>query len=118
MKRFQREQAHTLSMDDLANVLEAQSKNPCMERLIFVETRKTPRKERSLFPCWTADIREDKDHKRTLVFFAVQLLGGQYNTVCMQIPEENLGKICRFWNLPPAEEAMDADPLPESTEVQ
>lgn len=117
MERFGREQAHTLGFDDLQKMIDSESMNPCIERLIYVETRKTERKERSIYPGYPAQIKE-KDGKRSLIFFVNQCMAGQYNTACVSVPEEDIGIKLRFWNLPPAEEVLEKDPLISSVEVQ
>lgn len=110
MERFGREQAHTLSLDDLQAIIDKDSLNPCIERLIYVETRKSERKERAIYPGYPAQILE-KDGKRRLIFFVNQCLGGQYNTACVQLPEEEIGVKARFWNLPPLDEVLEKDPM-------
>ena len=117
MERFGREQAHTLSMDDLQAIIDTDSMNPCIERLIYVETRKTERKERSIYPCYPAQIKE-KDGVRSVIFFVNQCMAGQYNTACVAMPENEIGVKARFWNLPPQDEIMEKDPMISSTEVQ
>ena len=117
MERFGREQAHTLSLDDLETMINTDSMNPCIERLIYVETRKTERKERSIYPGYPAQVKE-KDGKRMLIFFVNQCMAGQYNTACVSMPEDEIGVKARFWNLPPMEEIMEKDPMISSAEVQ
>lgn len=117
MERFGREHAHTLSMDDLQTIVDTDSMNPCIERLIFVETRKTDKRERSIYPCYPAQIKE-KDGVRSVIFFVNQCMAGQYNTACVAMPENEIGVKARFWNLPPRDEMMESDPMISSTEVQ
>lgn len=117
MERFGQEQAHTLDFDDLQKMIDTESMNPCIERLIYVETRKTDRKERSIYPGYPAQIKE-KDGKRSLIFFVNQCMAGQYNTACVSVPEEDIGIKLRFWNLPPSEEVLNKKPLISSAEVQ
>ena len=117
MERFGREQAHVMSLDDLQKMIDSESMNPCIERLIYIETRKTDRKERAIYPGYPAQIKE-KDGKRSLIFFVNQCMAGQYNTACVSVPEEDIGVKLRFWNLPPAEEVLEKDPLMSTVEVQ
>ena len=117
MERFGREQAHTLDMDDLQAIIDTDSMNPCIERLIYVETRKTERKERSIYPCYPAQIKE-KDGVRSVIFFVNQCMAGQYNTACVSMPENEFGVKARFWNLPPNEDVLEKEPMISSVEVQ
>lgn len=118
MERFMREQAHTLTMDDLLEMVEKEPGNVTMNRLIFIETRATDKMPRSLFPCWPAQVREDKDGNRSVILFVTQCLKGSYGIICIDEAEKDFGVKCRFWNLPPTEDLLNSMPMTDSAEVQ
>lgn len=117
MERFAREQAHTLSLEEIQDTIDAEVSNPCIERLIYVETRATDKRERKIFPVYPFDLMEGADGK-VLVLFVVQYIMKQYTTACITIPVSDIGVKCRFWNLPPTEDILDKMPMADSSEVQ
>ena len=118
MEKFAREQAHTLSLNQLEEILKDTGK-PTINRLIFAETRSTEKKKRGIFPCWPGEVRAATDDKpRSVILFMAQFIAGNYNTICVEIPEPDIGVTIRFWNLPPMEEVMDAMPMADAKEVQ
>ena len=118
MNRFKREQAHTLNVDELLKMVEDDVTNPTVNRLIFIETRATDNRNRGIFPCWPAQVKTDKDGKRSVILFVTQCLKGSYGIICIEEPEDTVGVKIRFWNLPPSDEVLDAFPMTDSTEVQ
>lgn len=118
MNRFMREQAHTMSVEELLGMVESDVTNPTVNRLIFLETRATENRNRGIFPCWPAQVRTNKDGKRSVILFVVQCLKGSYGIICIEEPEDALDVKIRFWNLPPSDEMLDSMPMTDSTEVQ
>ena len=122
MQRFAREQIRELTEKELREMAEAEiqkGENPCLNRLIFVETRATEKTPRKIFPVYPSGVLsgEDKDGD-ALVVFIVQYMMGQYSTLCIKMPFKEIGVKCRFWTLPPVDAVMDAMPLKDVPEVQ
>lgn len=117
MERFEREQAHPMTMDELQALIDSNSMNPCLDRLVFIETRKTERRERAIYPGYPAQIKE-QNGKKSVIVFVNQCMAGHYNTACVAMAEEEIGKKCRFWSLPPTDEVMDKLPMLSDVEAQ
>lgn len=117
MERFEREQAHPLSLEDLKEMTKKEVSNPCLESLIYVETRATEKRPRKLFPAYPFDIVEGNEEDE-LILYVVQFIMQHYNTACISIPISEIGVKCRFWNLPPTEKLLDLMPMADSREVQ
>lgn len=120
MQKFAREQIHELTEKELREMAEAEiqkGENPCLNRLVFVETRATEKTPRKIFPAYPASILSS-EHGDALVVFIVQFMMGQYSTLCIKMPFSEIGVKCRFWSLPPTESVMDAMPLKDTAEVQ
>lgn len=119
MERFAREQAHMVSLDDIQKMTDSESRNICLDRMIFLVARNMKTKECNIYPCYPAMIAsEEESGKRSIYIFLVQNVAGRYNTAYLNIPEGDIGTTCQFWNLPPSQELMDKNPLKDSTEVQ
>ena len=91
--------------------------NPCLTKLLFMETRAKGEHPRKIFPAYPFDIVSGKDGD-VLVVFLVQYLMKTYNTACITFPMKDIGVTCRFWDVPPTDAAMDAFPLKDTAEVQ
>jgi len=121
MQKFEREQIRELTEKELREMAEAEivkGENPCLNRLIFVETRATEKTPRKIFPAYPASILSSEDKGDALVLFIVQYMMGQYSTLCIKMPFSEIGVKCRFWTLPPVDAVMDALPLKDVPEVQ
>lgn len=113
MERFAREQAHVIGVEELNKITDEEivkGMNPCMDRLVFMETRATEKTPRKLFPAYPLYMMEGKEGK-VLVMVVVQYMNKMYNTCAIAQPVGDIGVKFRFWNLPPTEEAMDALPM-------
>ena len=120
MKRFASDEARVISPEELQKITDEEitgGMNPCMDRLIFIETRATERTPRKLFPAYPLYMMEGKDGK-VLVMVLVQYMNKMYSTCAIAQPVSDIGVKFRFWTLPPTEEAMDAVPMPDTSEVQ
>lgn len=120
MEQFEREQAHPLSLEEIKAIAEeeiAKGSNPCLRRMVFIETRAKEDQPRKIFPAYPFSILPGKDGD-VLVLFVVQFVMQSYNTACITISVKDIGVTCRFWNLPPTEKAMDAVPLADVSGVQ
>lgn len=126
MERFEREQTRVLELDDLEKMLEELKKkvdekqpiNPCIDQLIFVETRQSTKKKRAVYPAYPAKIKVRENGKRALVFFVNQAMAGQYNTAMVVLEEDEIGVKARFWTLPPTEALLEKMPLMSIAEAQ
>lgn len=119
MNRFEREQAHILELDDILTMLEAEAKNICLDRMVFLQARDMKNKESRIYPCYPVDMKTNESgDKRELYMFVVQNVAGRYNTAYLCVPEKDIGVTCRFWNLPPSQDVIDKNPLTDTSEVQ
>jgi hypothetical protein len=118
MERFEREQTRVLELDDLEKMLEDRGMNPCVDQLIFVETRRSQKKERAIYPAYPAQIKVRENGKRALIFFVNQCIAAQYNTACVVLEEDEIGVKARFWTLPPTEALLEKMPLMSIAEAQ
>ena len=120
MKRFTSLQAHVIGVEELKKITDEEivkGMNPCMDRLMFLETRATKKTPRKLFPAYPLYMMEGKEGK-VLVIALVQYMNKMYSTCAIAQPVSDIGVKFRFWNLPPTEEAMDALPMADIQEVQ
>lgn len=107
-------EAHIMTLQEVRDVLNFPKLNPTVSAMIFVETRKTAKSERKLFPCYP--IRYDEEANKLLIAVA-QCSADRYFFGYVDMPREDIGVKCRFWSGIPSVEAMDADPLPDSSEI-
>lgn len=115
MEQFEREQAHPLTIDDIRKIADEEivkDSNPCLKKLVYIETRETEKQSRRIFPAYPFSVTEGRDGD-VLILFIVQYAMKTYQTVGTAIPMSDVGVTCRFWNLPPKESVMDRDPLPK-----
>lgn len=120
MERFEREQAHVISLEEIRKIAEEEiekGSNPCLRKMMFIETRATEKNLRKIFPAYPYTVMPGKDCD-VLVLFVVQYIMKSYNTACITIPVTDIGVTCRFWNLPPTDEVMDKMPLADVSGVQ
>lgn len=120
MEQFEIEQAHTLSLEEIRAVAEEEITkgcNPCLKKLVFIETRAKGDQPRKIFPAYPYSVLPGKDGD-VLILFVVQYIMKSYNTACISISMNDIGVNCRFWNLPPTEKVMDAVPLADAAGVQ
>lgn len=101
---------HVMTLQEVRDVLNFPKLNPTVSAMIFVETRKTAKSERKLFPCYP--IRYDEENNK-LVIAVAQCSADRYFFGYVDMPREDIGVKCRFWSGVPSVEAMDADSLPE-----
>lgn len=101
---------HVMTLQEVRDVLNFPKLNPTVSAMIFVETRKTAKSDRKLFPCYP--IRYDEESNKLIIAVA-QCSGDRYFFGYVDLPREDIGVKCRFWSGVPSVEAMDADPLPE-----
>ena len=99
--------ANLMTLDEIRALMQ-DTNNPTVERLIFVETRKSRNVERKVFPCYP--LWYDEANK-VLTIAAVQCMKNNYFFTYVKISDEMVGKICRFWSMPPSETLMDMNPL-------
>jgi len=102
---------HVMTLQEVRDVLNFPKLNPTVSAMIFVETRKTAKSERKLFPCYP--IRYDEEQNKLIIAVA-QCSGDRYFFGYVDMPQEDIGVKCRFWSAVPSVEVMDADPLPET----
>lgn len=102
---------HVMTLQEVRDVLNFPKLNPTVSAMIFVETRKTAKSERKLFPCYP--IRYDEEANKLLIAVA-QCSADRYFFGYVDMPREDIGVKCRFWSGVPSVEAMDADPLSEA----
>lgn len=100
-----------LDLEKVKEIMSSDVKNPTVDKLIFAETRKTSKTPRKVFPCYPVAY-EEADH--ALVMAVAQCAGTRFFFGYVKMPEEDIGVKCRFWDAPPDEDQMDADPLPEA----
>lgn len=117
MERFEREQAHPISLEEIEELTQRQVSNPCIERLVYVETRQKGTQERKIFPAWPFEVMEGKDGK-VIVMYVAQYMMRQYITACVTVPVKDIGATFRIWNLPPSDSLMERMPLADKSEVQ
>lgn len=120
MERFEREQAHVISLEEIRKIAEKEivkGDNPCLNKLVYMETRATEKTPRKIFPAYPYTVMPGKDCD-VLVLFVGQYIMKSYNTACITIPVTDIGVTCRFWSLPPTDEVMDKIPLADVSGVQ
>lgn len=103
--------AHLMTLQEVRDVMNFPKLNPTVSSMIFVETRKTAKSERKLFPCYP--IRYDEESNKLIIAVA-QCSADRYFFGYVDMPREDIGVKCRFWSAPPTEEMMNEDPLPEA----
>ena len=110
------ENAKVIGTEELKELIEEELTNPTIERLMFLEVKG---KENKLFPCyveaWTYDdIRPQDDHKNVIFRVAItQSSGGEFGMVRVNMREQELGVLKRFWDKPPKKSLRDETPWVE-----
>ena len=105
--------ATQLTKEDVRAIIDMDSSNPTIEKLIFIETRKSRNVGRKVFPCYPLGIASVKDVEFITVAVA-QIFANQHSFAIARMPFTDMGSTYRFWDYPPIEDLMDADPLPEA----
>lgn len=120
MERFARMQVHELSLEDIQKIADEEitkGSNPCLDKLVYIETRAKGEHPRKIFPAYPFSVMDGKDGK-VVVVFMVQYIMRTYTTACITFAAGDIGVTCRFWNLPPTDEVMDAVPMVDASGVQ
>ena len=100
-----------MDLEAVKAIIGAKDKNPTIDKLIFMETRKTKKVDRKVFPCYP--VHWDEEEKILTVAIA-QCSESRYFFGYVRLPEDQIGEICRFWNMPPNDDLMNLDPLKPS----
>ena len=110
--------ANILDPDAIEEITKSNVTNPTLELMIFMETRKTKNVPRKVFPCYPI-ARGDDDGKKedSLLIALTQSSGTRFFFSYVNIPVSDVGTVCRFWDMPPADILMDQDPLPDAPEI-
>lgn len=117
------ESAKVISPEELKELIEEQHANPCVERLIFVETKAKEGVDSRIFPAFVEawgydDIKPAQDHKTMMFKMALtQYTKGEIAMVQVVIRETEIGVNKRIWDKPPKKDLRNFTPWVE-TEVQ
>ena len=116
------ENAKMLGVEELKEIVEEQHSNPCVERLIFLET-KSPDGESKIFPCYIEawgydDIKPAADHKSMMFKLSItQYVHGECALIRVVVRESEIGTNKRFWDKPAKKDLRNETPWVEK-EVQ
>lgn len=117
------ESAKVIGPEELKELIEEQHANPCVERLIFLETKGKEGSEGRIFPAYIEawgydDIKPAQNHKTMMFKMALtQYIKGEVSMVQVVIRESELGTNKRIWDKPPKKDLRNFTPWVE-TEVQ
>ena len=116
------ENAKVIDAQELKEMIEEKHSNPCVERLIFLETRGKDGKEGKIFPAYIEAWAHDdvKNEERDLLVFKMaiaQYVRGEIAHVQVALHEEEIGKTKRIWDKPPKKDLRNETPWVEQ-EVQ
>lgn len=109
------EGAKIIEAQELKEMMDEQSTNPTIERLIFIEA-KAANGTMKVFPCFAAGYSESKQEvpkKDILMFdlYLVQTLGnGTFGLLEVVVKEEELGVSKRLWDKPPTKGLREETP--------
>ena len=119
------ESAKLIGPEELKEMLEEESVNPAIERLIFVETKGKEGHPGKVFPMFVeAWAYEDENAKMKqnpkLAFKGVlaYVAGGEFRLVQVMIHDWELNLIKRIWDKPPTKGLREDQPWLEDAEVQ
>lgn len=125
MVRF--EGAHVIEAEELKEIIDEETSNPTIERLMFVEVRAKDLMPAKVFPCYmeayaTESFVNAEEHKTPELMFQcciVQSGGGNFGMVRVVIRESELGTTKRIWDKPPTKGRSEDTPwAPVEKEVQ
>ena len=117
------ENAKIIDAEELKELIEEQHANPCVERLIFLETKGKGEDDGHIFPAYVEawaydDIKPAQNHKSIMFKMALtQYIQGETAMVQVVVRESDIGKNKRIWDKPPKKSLRDETPWVE-TEVQ
>ena len=105
-----------LDIEQIKSMILGKDNNPTVARLIFIETRPTPKNKRKVFPCYPVFVDNAETGKLTISI--AQCSMNRYFFGYAKIPVEDIGVKCRFWSLPPTDALMDLNPLEPAVEEE
>lgn len=119
------ESAKLIGPEELKEMLEEESTNPAVERLIFVETKAKEGRPGKVFPvfveAWTYEDENEKVKSHPKLAFKGVLTfvsDGEFRLVQVMIHDWELNLTKRIWNKPPTKGLRDDQPWIEDAEVQ
>lgn len=112
--------AKVLSIDEIMEQLDTESKNPTVERLIFMESRKDG--VSNLFPCWieACGIIPDTKELTGLILCIGQYHDGSFELLRIRMKNiiRDYNVKFRFWDQPPTEGLREDHPFVDSEVAQ
>ena len=109
------EGAKVLDVAEIKELLEEETHNPTVDRLMFIEC-KTVKGEYKILPCYFAAWWEEEPKpprvKSPIIFMAyiTQAMSGQFGLVQVNISEDEIGTSKRIWDKPPTKALREETP--------
>lgn len=100
------ENAKVIEADELKEIIDEETKNPTIERLMFIEA-KSANGEAKIFPCYleawgqeeNAEVKSDPGLRFQIAI--VQSMSGEFGMVRVVVMANELGVSKRIWDKPP-----------------
>lgn len=119
------ESAKPIGPNELREMLEEESANPTVERLVFMETRAKEGKPAKIFPlfveAWAYEDESEKLNPNPKVAFKgclMYIADGEFHAVQIMIHRWEFNLTKRIWDKPPAKGLRDDEIWLEDAEVQ
>ena len=119
------ESARLIGPNELREMLEEESANPAVERLVFVETRAKEGKPARIFPvfveAWAYEDESEKLNPNPRVAFKgclMYIADGEFHAVQVMIHHWEFNLTKRIWDKPPTKGLRDDEIWLEDAEVQ
>ena len=109
--------AKVIEAEELKQIIEEETSNPTIERLMFIEAKAAGTDETKVFPCYLEAYGEEEnaamkvDPGLRFQIAIVQSMGGEFGMVRVVVLAKELGVTKRIWDKPPAKWLRDETPF-------
>lgn len=110
------ENAHVIEAAELKEIIEEESTNPTVERLMFIEVKSKDENPSKIFPCYMEAWGQEEnaallaDPGLRFQCCIVQSMGGEFSMVRVVIMANELGVNKRIWDKPPTKGRREDTP--------
>lgn len=109
--------ARVIEPEELKEIIDEETTNPTIERLMFIEAKAQNSNETKIFPCYleawgeeeNAEMKVDPGLRFQLCI--VQCVGGEFALARVIVLANELGVTKRIWDKPPAKDIRDMTPF-------
>ena len=116
------ENAKVIEAEELKEIIDEQTVNPTIDRLMFIEAKAMGSNETKIFPCYLVAWGEEENSKvktdpgLRFKINIVQCLDGDFSMVQVIVLAKELGVTKRIWDKPPTKGRREYLPFAEASD--